>query len=80
MVIAPIPDYTEFFRRLWKPEEGCARRFRRQARQYNPAFAIISFSLTPDQRLQQRGIHGGIQRFSIHYEIDHRTSLTSLYL
>ncbi|POS82607.1 hypothetical protein EPUL_005056, partial [Erysiphe pulchra] len=77
VVIARIPDPPEFLRRLWTSEEGFARRFRRQARQYNRAFAFTSFNFNPDQRLQERGIRGGIQSFSIHGEIFHRTGAIS---
>ncbi|POS82138.1 hypothetical protein EPUL_005344, partial [Erysiphe pulchra] len=72
VVIDPIPEPPEYLRRLWTSEEEFAKRFRRQARQYNNAFAFTSFNYSPDRRLEESGIRGGIQSFAVHGEIFHR--------
>lgn len=72
VVLQAIPDPPEILKRLWTSEDAESKRFRQNARKYNNAFAFTSFHYTPDNRLAQRGIRGGLRSFSIHGEIYHQ--------
>ncbi|POS82217.1 hypothetical protein EPUL_004937, partial [Erysiphe pulchra] len=73
VVLDAIPEPPELLRRLWTSNEADAKAFRRDSHLYNRAFAFTSFNYTPDKRLNEQGIRGGIRSFSIHGQIYHQT-------
>ena len=72
VVLDPIPEPPEVLRRLWTSEEAHCKRFRKSIRKYNNAFAFTSFNFTPDRRLEEQGVRGGIRSFAVHGEIYHQ--------